>query len=434
MTYLFAHNLVHAALQVALFFHALISNGDLFIVHLVISQFAMCTDIVNSILGLVPSKPMTTTIQIASRVAVVSLGNPRHFSKLALIWSMSDMTRYAYHVSTHMSMHKHSIYHNVLEWWRYSQYKILYPLGVTFEILSLLPNTQYKLFVIAIYAMYFPKMFNHTSKLETKRNILSLIGAMSESSPRDVKVVYNGSEYYFTYENAALIKERLSNARFQWKELEDENEYILKDYGLQVSWRLVYLVEYAGALVAYPYMAGASALYRLDVILWIIHYMKRIYESYAVHTFSSSTMPIENIFKNSLYYWGAGLIIGGLSDANLKRTPSWCVIGWVICQIGNLYTHAYLANLRKGRKQGEHVLPRNWLFRIVVSPNYGFEVLGWMFFAMIGIQANYFTLARCVFCLLGGCQMWVWAGGKKRRYKRLFGDKYKTKWRILPLL
>jgi len=35
---------------------------------------------------------------------------------------------------------------------------------------------------------------------------------------------------------------------------------------------------------------------------------------------------------------------------------------------------------------------------------------------------------------LSASQMYVWAGGKKKRYRRLFGDKYKTKQCKLPFV
>lgn len=37
---------------------------------------------------------------------------------------------------------------------------------------------------------------------------------------------------------------------------------------------------------------------------WTIHYAKRLLETIFVHRFSHATMPIRNLFKNCIYYWG----------------------------------------------------------------------------------------------------------------------------------
>jgi very-long-chain enoyl-CoA reductase len=185
------------------------------------------------------------------------------------------------------------------------------------------------------------------------------------------------------------------------------------------------------------------ALTRPDVLMWIAHYTKRILESIFIHSFSADTMPFENIFKNSLYYWGAGWVLGYMTPTHMMAgevaTHNVVIIGaWIACQLGNLFVHHYLANLRvapDGSRITGHVLPTNPLFRLVVCPNYGFEVMGWMCFALLDCWAPnmvWYVIAKSVFCVIGAGQMYVWAGGKRKRYRRLFGDKYKTKQRILP--
>jgi len=84
-----------------------------------------------------------------------------------------------------------------------------------------------------------------------------------------------------------------------------------KDLGAQVSWRTVFLVEYAGPLIIFPvvyYLSLSDTDVKLPVQHWamlmiFVHYMKRELETCFVHVFSRSTMPIKRIFINSAHYW-----------------------------------------------------------------------------------------------------------------------------------
>src|SRR3989338_2952087 len=101
--------------------------------------------------------------------------------------------------------------------------------------------------------------------------------------------------------------------------LKDGSVLTFKDLGPQISWRTVFLVEYAGPIFIYMffflrpwfvYGSAASATphtftSNLAMALWVFHYVKREFETVFVHRFGNDTMPILNIFKNSGYYWGA---------------------------------------------------------------------------------------------------------------------------------
>lgn len=94
---------------------------------------------------------------------------------------------------------------------------------------------------------------------------------------------------------------------------QDEKTLIFKDLGVQLSWRLVYVIEYAGPLLICPLLfmfpsvfygvehsVGHHQLVCMSLIL--LHFSKRVFESLFIHRFSSATMPFANLFVNCGYY------------------------------------------------------------------------------------------------------------------------------------
>jgi very-long-chain enoyl-CoA reductase len=366
------------------------------------------------------SSPVTILLQTTAKCIVTYYGKTENLPYLAFIWSFSDFIRYMYHL---MPSNK------FIKYIRYSQYRVFYPIGVMLELIVLLPalSPNIQTLVSLLYIAIFPYMFNNTSKLESNVWITDLL--TSYHKPTELySIEYNKKTYVVSIYSYNQLISKLSNARYKWKQNENlPNTYTLKDYGIQISWRLVYIIEYLGALIAFPYLVG----HRIDTTMWVIHYSKRILESIFIHSFSNDTMPFTNVFKNSAYYWGAGLVLGYYA----KQTNIDCnifIVGlWSICQIGNGFCHYYLANLRPAGSR-EHILPTNILFRCVTCPNYTFEIIGWGLFACLSEKYDVYFAVKTLFCLMGAFQMHVWAKGKQRRYKKLFGDKYKVSGVLLP--
>ena len=399
---------------------------------LFVEAFQM-TDIIMS-----KSSPLVILTQTGAKCVVAYYGQTDYLNYLAAVWAFSDLMRYLHHLFPSVS---------VIKFIRYSQYRVLYPVGVGLELATIMPvlSPHYQIGVGLLYVMIFPYMFNHTSKMESK-NILTELMDMYHAPGGQISVEYNKRVYEMSLESYKRLVYNLSpgtryklkaltNATVKAMELKEtsQNKYLLKDYGIQISWRLVYLIEYFGALVAFPYLV--SNWTRIDTILWIAHYSKRLLESAFVHTFSSDTMPFVNVFKNSAYYWGAGLLLGYYAkQTEVTNYNMFVVLAWIVCQLGNGYCHYYLANLRpSGSTKREHILPTNFLFRAVTCPNYTFEILSWALFACLtpNFYDAYF-LVKALFCLMGAGQMYVWAKGKRRRYKKLFDDKYKVTGVLLP--
>jgi hypothetical protein len=97
-----------------------------------------------------------------------------------------------------------------------------------------------------------------------------------------------------------------------------------KDYGPQIGYRAVFLIEYAGPLAivalyalrpAAVFGAGAGAApwapaAVAGVVAWLLHFAKRELETLFVHKFSRPTMPLKQLFVNCAYYWLFALFIG----------------------------------------------------------------------------------------------------------------------------
>lgn len=226
-----------------------------------------------------------------------------------------------------------------------------------------------------------------------------------------------------------------------------------KDLGPQVGWTTVFLTEYAGPLVIYllfytrpSFIYGNKPAKYHDAVnyacaAWTFHYAKRLLETIFVHRFSHATMPIRNIFKNSIYYWGFAAYVAYYINHPLYTRASFGDIqiyiglaGFLFNELGNLSIHIALRNLRPaGSKERKIPYPTSnpftLLFNFVSCPNYTYEIGSWIFFSVMtqSVPALLFTIA-------GGYQMVLWALGKHRNYRKEF-DKYpKGRKSIIPFI
>ncbi|KAL8821634.1 MAG: hypothetical protein Q9223_000377 [Gallowayella weberi] len=218
--------------------------------------------------------------------------------------------------------------------------------------------------------------------------------------------------------------------------LRDGSSIYVKDLGPQISWRLVFILEYLGPLLIHPLLYfflpsnEPSTLQAISCALITLHFLKRELETLFLHRFSTATMPRFNLFKNSAHYWLlAGLNIGfwtyrdsapAAGESNMWIT-SMSVILYAIGELGNLYTHLVLRSLRSsgGSERG---IPHGLGFGVVTCPNYMFETLAWL-----GICGVTWSLASIVFAVVAVGQMGVWAQKREARYRREFGAKYQRK-------
>lgn len=232
----------------------------------------------------------------------------------------------------------------------------------------------------------------------------------------------------------------------------------LKDLGPQIGYRTVFIVEYLGPILFFvlygtrpAFIYGEelskdeswSDVQRVAYWCFIAHFLKREFETIFVHTFSRPTMPLGNLFKNSIYYWSFAAVIGYPLCSPLYTAPSGIdqpfpfQVGlaiFLLMELGNFYTHVKLRLMRSNQKVisvTERAIPTGFLFDWVACPNYFCEVMSWVGFSLMTS-----VLFSWLFTLVGFLQMWEWAVKKHKGYIKSHGDKYKKMRRkaIIPFV
>jgi len=205
---------------------------------------------------------------------------------------------------------------------------------------------------------------------------------------------------------------------------------MFKDLGPQISYKLVFVIEYFGPLISFPVIFllrniiwGTSDtltdLQKIAFFLFVLHFIKRELETMFLHKFSKATMPLSNLFKNSGYYSFFGWYIAYYVLHPKYLSPPierayYCAPIFIILMISNFYTHYILANLRSDGSTGRKI-PKGFLFEYVSCPNYFLEITQWFVYAWM-IQ----SISGVVFALVGAGQMMIWALGKHNQYKKDF--------------
>ncbi|KAL8900879.1 MAG: hypothetical protein Q9207_005475 [Kuettlingeria erythrocarpa] len=221
--------------------------------------------------------------------------------------------------------------------------------------------------------------------------------------------------------------------------LRDGSTIYVKDLGPQISWRLVFVLEYLGPLLIHPlfyYLLTSRTnpptfLRTLSCALITLHFLKRELETLFIHRFSAATMPLLNLFKNSAHYW----LLAGLNIAFFTYRPhspaagpsnpwiTWPSVAlYVIGEVGNLNTHLVLRALRSSDESTERGIPKGFGFGLVTCPNYMFETLAW-----VGIAGVTWSWSSVLFAAVAVGQMALWAKKREVRYRREFGGRYTKK-------
>ena len=221
-----------------------------------------------------------------------------------------------------------------------------------------------------------------------------------------------------------------------------------KDLGPQIGWDTVFYVEYAGPIITTLFfLAFREQIYgsnpeltlnqKLGTFMVLLHYIKRELETMFVHRFSSGTMPLSNIFKNSLHYYGLFGFLTMYFFLHPEYTPpAWAsdnfyygsTAAFCVFEFMNLQAHLVLKNLRKPGTT-ERNIPHGWGFDQVSSANYLWETCAWVTFCL---QAQ--CIGGYIFLAASLYQMGEWAVKKHQRYRKEFPNYPKSRKAMIPFL
>ncbi|GIX62178.1 3-oxo-5-alpha-steroid 4-dehydrogenase, putative [Babesia caballi] len=242
---------------------------------------------------------------------------------------------------------------------------------------------------------------------------------------------------------------RLIENRLKDYGVSDDSSLYFKDLGVQISWRLVYFLEYLGPLVILTLLYHFPGLFydqagvpKTTVQVWtysmlMFHFTKREVESLFVHRFSRPTMPIGNLFYNCFHYWflcgfGIGYFVFHPRYTEIilfsKYEKNVLIVLFFVFEFMNHMTHLTLRNLRpKGTKV--RGIPRHWGFQYVSSANYFWELMIWI------VVALYINAVMCyLFSFFVGVILCKWAMKKHRTYLKEFPNYDRRRKAIIPFL
>ena len=160
------------------------------IVYLEILQYGASLEIFHSIFKLVRAPLFTTMVQVISRIIIVILlqNFPKYVSinylLLCFAWPISEIVRYPFYILNSLGkiINNDNLIPYFLLWARYSFFIVLYPIGVSGEILTILfsrpelvkyssKNININYIIYGIISLYIPGLFilySHLLKQRTK--------------------------------------------------------------------------------------------------------------------------------------------------------------------------------------------------------------------------------------------------------------------------
>lgn len=285
----------------------------------------------------------------------------------------------------------------------------------------------------------------------------------SQNSAKEIKVRDVKTKLADLYPRFYVSRQKLSGepdgkalddaASLEQLGIADGATLYVKDLGPQISWKMVFLVEYGGPLLIHPLFfhfpklfygkqVVHSDLQKFTYAMVMLHFFKRELETIFIHRFSHGTMPLRNLFRNSAHYHLlSGFALAYAVYAPRHSLPSvrgtirddptflWsCAALWLFAQLSNLHAHLTLKSLRPAGTT-VRAIPRGYMFNLVSCANYFFEILSW---TAISVMTN--SIAAHVFLAFSAVTMTQWALKKHAQYKKEFGKGYPRRKAIIPFV
>ena len=141
------------------------------------------------------------------------------------------------------------------------------------------------------------------------------------------------------------------------------NVLLVKNLGKHIRWEMVFYIEYLGPILILPlfYFLGHKESYTniqvTGLVLGVLHYLKREYETAFVHVFSRESMPFKRVLINSFHYWVLFALFNSIElfffpsgKSNSPATTYTLVSLWALFEFLNYKCHKVLGDFRRSPK------------------------------------------------------------------------------------
>ena len=177
----------------------------------------------------------------------------------------------------------------------------------------------------------------------------------------------------------------------------------------------------------------------IAMILAVLHYSKRTYETNFVNFYEGS-FNIKALFGIVFYYWILFAFIVSMNlfndeyskdEANRNKSALVTLVlaaCMLFSEFNNYACHNILKNLKK-QNNGKRGIPRGNMFEYVSCAHYFWELCTWMcFYLIVG------TISSLLFVIYSFASMFTIAYEKHKGYLSYFGDKYPKRKIMIPFL
>jgi len=206
---------------------------------------------------------------------------------------------------------------------------------------------------------------------------------------------------------------------------------------------MVTVISYMGPPIFFSYNLisdfNLDFLKILAFLLIYVHFFRRIYESTYIFSHGRQKIAIYDLIGVTLYYWilNGYFISFSIFNSSFKTKINFIdylsstifTIFFLYCEFKNCICHIYLANLKQ-RNNGQRAIPFGGMFEYVSCAHYFWELLAWLFFALI-----FRTLHSYLFVIYSFISMGCLSFIRHKNLIKFFGDEYpKARKAFIPYL